>query len=196
MASKGITTREGRATIYPPTDAYKTWRISYKDPLTQKRRTTSGGHSRTSAEDKLAHLLGDYVPNQLAEAPTVQDFTDRYLENGAGDWSERTQEQYLSLTRKLTSLYGDIPITRITPDQIKQIPLVGISRGQRKRFRTVVKGVFKEAEHYLRVPVETYSQAVSLGGTKSADPMVAVSSGDIPSTKLVASLVIVQSRSE
>lgn len=41
--AKGIPVRGTEATIYEPTEKYKSWRITYIDRATNKRKTTSGG---------------------------------------------------------------------------------------------------------------------------------------------------------
>lgn len=72
---KSIPILHGRAVITPPSDSYKSWRIIWEDPITHKRRMTSGGATIEEAELKATARLGDYVPehaNQSITPPTLR----------------------------------------------------------------------------------------------------------------------------
>lgn len=63
MARKSIKILNGRANALPPTEKFPRWRVIWTDPVTGKRRQTSGGDSLDSAKAKAAEILGDYVPD-------------------------------------------------------------------------------------------------------------------------------------
>ena len=105
---------DGAASLSQPTDALPYWRITYRDHVTGKRRTTTGGTSRTEAVAKAAALLGIYSPSTAKSArhvaPTFTEVVTSWMNANQHRWSSRTPATYTYITAKYREALGDIPI--------------------------------------------------------------------------------------
>ncbi|MDQ0726049.1 integrase [Microbacterium sp. W4I20] len=197
--AKGIPVRGTEATIYEPTEKYKSWRITYIDRATNKRKTTSGGKTREEAEDKARHLSGEYVEGWRNgdTPPTLQETVDLWLTANRSEWSSRTYDHYSYLAAKFTERYGSRPITQVSPVDIAKVDFRGHSRGQQEKARTLLRGILRHSGGWLeRDPiriekkVESLVRAIALSGNASGKRNQKVERGDIPSSKFVAALII------
>ncbi|WP_026460456.1 hypothetical protein [Schaalia suimastitidis] len=189
-----ISILNGRATLNPPSDTRKTWTINYRDPITGKPKSTSGGHTREEAEDRAAEKLGDWVPEHRRKAatpPTLREAFDEWMEAERSRWNTRTADNYSYVGERFLSIYGEQPITTITPADIAKIDLSHLSRGQQKKTRSLLKGVFnRQKDKWLRYSVEELVAAVKVTGTNSSDPSAQVRRGDIPRPDWVNSVLV------
>lgn len=182
----------GRARLIRPTERRRTWQITYADPITQKRRIVSGGRTEEEATAKALAILGDFVPDNLkpgAQAPTVQQAVDDWIETNRQRWNSRTANHYEYQAKKLTTPYGTRTVSSITPADIKKIDTSTISRGEQKHVRGLVRAVFRHVEQWLHTDPETLAKAVVITGTKDDDRATQVSRGDIPTIEYVNSLI-------
>ncbi|MDR8019419.1 phage integrase central domain-containing protein [Nesterenkonia aerolata] len=184
----------GRATIAAPTEAYPYWRITYNDPITGKRRRASGGTTRSEAEAKAAHLLGDYSPNHKRNTetpPTLKEVAQDWLATNKHRWNSRTYERYQSLTNRYISELADYPITQITPQHIRSVDVSGLKRGGQQSARRIINGIFGHATGWINHDVSLYSNAINISGNKTRTGRnKQVSKGDIPSARYVSALII------
>lgn len=105
----------GRAQLLEPTESYRSWRASFKDPITLKRRMTTG-NTREKVESKVAALLGDYVADpQGVRAPTVKEVFDRWINSKRSGWSPRTVDAYTYLAQRFLKPFGGLAITALRP---------------------------------------------------------------------------------
>lgn len=197
--AKGIPVRGTEATLYEPTEKYRSWRISYIDRATGKRKTTSGGKTQEEAEDKARHLSGEYVEGwRIGDTPpTLQESVDSWLAANRSRWSSRTYDHYAYFAQKFTDLYGSRPITQISPADIRMVDLSKHSRGQQEKARTLLRGFFGHSAGWLeRDParaekkIDTLAKAIVLSGNAAGKRNPRVPKGDIPSSKLIAAFII------
>lgn len=192
VMAKTIRIMNGRAKLSSPTEKYHSWRIIWFDPITGKRRMTSGGASRDEAENKAAELLGDYLPESKRKksvAPTLQEVFDSWVDANRYRWGFRTVDTYEYLAKRFLTVAGDKPITAVSPATLRKIDVSDLSRGQQLRVRTLIRGTFKHGETWLHQDIEDYANAIRVSGTKASSPNAEVNRGDIPSAKLVASFI-------
>ncbi|ROP74406.1 tyrosine-type recombinase/integrase [Curtobacterium sp. PhB115] len=189
--ARGITVPDTLATIYEPTDSYRSWRIVYTDRTTGKRKTTSGGSTRENAEQKARALSGEYVPGfGKGEQPTVQQAVDNWLAANRSNWSSRTYDQYFYFSRKLTALYGDRLVKHVSPADIGRIDLSEQSRGQQQKARSLVRGIFRHAAgHITPERADELAKGIVLTGTAHSRRNPRVDTNDIPRSPLVASFI-------
>lgn len=189
---KSIPILHGRASVTPPSASYKSWRIIWDDPVTHKRRMTSGGATLEEAELKAASLLGDYVPahaNRSITPPTLQEVFDDWVDANRHRWSSRTVDNYSYLAGRFLKPFGAHAITTISPASLRSVSVSDLSRGQQEKVRTLVRGTFTHAAAWLKTDAESFAKAVPLSGTRASGRSEQVSRGDIPSAKLVASFI-------
>lgn len=191
MAS-GISIPGTEATIYEPTEAYRSWRIAYIDRTTGKRRTTSGGSTRENAESKARMLCGEYVPGYRSkeDQPTVSEAVADWLAANRSEWSSRTYDHYFYFGKKLTDLYGERLIRHVSPADIGKLDLSSQSRGQQQKARSLVRGIFRHSAQMDRERVEELARGVVLSGTASGKRNKRVDTNDIPRSPLVAAFII------
>lgn len=189
--SPSIFILNGRARLYPPTDTYKSWRIYYKDPVTGKPKTVTGGTTRELAEAKASQILGDYIdPQDATKPPLLADVVESWLEQNRHKWSERTRKGYESIARKyLLQRWGGTPITQIGPEDMRKIDTSNLGRAAQERLAYVVKSVFEQGSNWFRRDPKRYGQNIKITGTKASEYKPRVSRGDIPSGQLVASWI-------
>lgn len=183
---------DGRARLIRPTANRATWQITYYDPITRKRRIVSGGRTEESATAKALALLGDYVPEERqsgAKAPTVQEAVEAWLQANSERWNTRTKDHYEYQSRRLTEAFGARSVSSITPKDIGRIDVSTLSRGEQKKVRTIVRGVFSHVSGWLHGDVETLARAVKVSGSKDLDPARQITRGDIPTTEYVQALI-------
>ncbi|WP_404464696.1 hypothetical protein LG274_12095 [Micrococcus antarcticus] len=193
----GIEILDGAATLTRPTDAKPYWRIVWTDPITRKRRTTSGGKTREEAEAKAASLLGIYVEGQPDRSrtdpvPTFNEMVTSWINTRRPKWSPRTPEHYTQLARAYTNTLGDIPINRIRPSQLTDAyDLTAVSRDRQKTTKTVIKGVFSYAHSlgWVKSTGDHYADALILTGDRTDNRQTEVSKGDIPPSDYVAAVL-------
>lgn len=190
--AKPILVKGTDARIYQPTESKPYWRITYLDRATGKLRHASGGKSYEAAEAKARKLSGEFVEGWKTggQAPTVNEAVELWLVAKQSDWAGRTYQHNRSLARKLTSLYGTRPINRISPTDIAKVEVAGLSRNECERIRTMVRGIFGHSKNWLNVEVEALARAIPLPGTAASKRSPRVERGDIPSSQLVAALII------
>jgi integrase len=160
--------------------------------VTKKRKIVSGGKSEESATAKALALLGDYVPEPLkpgAKPPTVQQAVESWLQANAERWNTRTRDHYGYQSKRLIDALGARPVSSITPNDIARIDVSTLSRGEQKKIRTIVRGVFRHVEAWLYSDAESLARAVKVSGGKDSDPAKQVTRGDIPTTEYVQSLI-------
>jgi hypothetical protein len=163
------------------------------DRATGKRKTTTGGKTREGAEAKARALSGEFVEGWKHgdHPPTVQEAVDLWLAANRSEWSSRTYDAYYYFAKKLTDLYADRLITRISPVDMSKLDLSQHSRGQQEKARTLVRGIFRHSSGWISS--ERASQLASgivLSGTSAGKRNPRVERGDIPSSPLVAALII------
>jgi hypothetical protein len=188
----GIKIRGTTATIYEPTAAYKSWRIVYVDKATGKRKTTSGGSNQEAAEAKARLVVGEAVDGRRLDdqPPTLQQAVDDWLAAHRSGWSSRTYDHYFFLSRKLTSLYGDRPLTAFTVADMGKVDVKGQSRGQQEKIRTLVRGIFGHTTWVSKDQTDRLARGILLSGSSGGKRNPRVSSNDIPSGRFVAAAVI------
>lgn len=189
----GIPISGTQATIYPPTESVATWRIAYVDRATRKRKTTTGGRTQETAEAKARALSGEFVEGWKAgkNPPTLQEAVDLWLASNRSDWSSRTYDHYLYFAKKFTDLFGNRPITHITPVDVGRLNLSGKSRGQQEKARTLLRGIFGHSSGWVdQDRAEQLAKAVVISGNNTGKRNIRVPRGDIPGSKLVASLIV------
>ena len=182
----------GRARLIRPTAKRATYQITYHDPITRKRKIVSGGRTEAGATAKALALIGEYVPDTMtpgAQAPTVQQAVDDWIDTNRSRWNSRTTDHYQYQSRKLTSLYSDHTVSSITGTDIKRIDTSSLTRGEQQCLRRIIRGVFTHVEQWIHVTPDALSQAVSITGTKDDSASRQVSRGDIPSVDYVNSLI-------
>lgn len=192
MAS-GIRVRGTQATIYEPTETYRSWRIAYIDRATGKRKTTSGGSSRESAESKARALSGEFIDGRRHDdhPPTLSEAAELWLSAKRSGWSSRTFDAYFYFAKKLTDLYGDRPITHISPTDIARLDLSRHSRGQQEKARTIVRGIFGHSSGWITAErADQLAKGIVLSGGSGGKRNPRVERGDIPSSQFVASAII------
>ncbi|MCV7658569.1 hypothetical protein [Micrococcus luteus] len=185
---------DGAATLSHPTAALPYWRITYRDHVTGKRKSTTGGTSREEAEAKAATLLGIYSPSAAKSAtttaPTFTETVTGWINANAHRWSSRTPSTYRYITAKYREVLGDLPINTITPAQLTAVDISHLSRERQKQVRTVMRGVFTYADAWTRAPAETYAAAINVRGTKSDDMREEVQRGDIAPLAYINNLLL------
>ena len=185
---------DGAASLSQPTDALPYWRITYRDHVTGKRRTTTGGTSRTEAEAKAAALLGIYSPSTAKSArhvaPTFTEVVTSWMNANQHRWSSLTPATYTYITAKYREALGDIPINTITPAQLTAIDISHLSRDRQKQVRTVIRGIFSHADTWTRAPAEAFANAVTVTGTRSDDLTEEVQRGDIAPLTYINNLLL------
>lgn len=186
-----ITILNGRAKLYPPTDSYKQWRIYYKDKVTGKPKTTSGGATQEIATAKASELLADYVdPAGKVTAPTLADVVDSWLKQNQHKWSERTRTMYEAVAKKyLLERWGGTPVTQIGPEDMRKIDTSSLGRTGQERLAYIVKSVFEQGSDWYQRDPKRYAKNIKITGTAASKRDLAVSRGDIPTGKLVASWI-------
>ena len=95
MARKSIKILNGRANALPPTEKFPRWRVIWTDPVTGKRRQTSGGDSLDSAKAKAAEILGDYVPDSESgvRPPTFDECFHSWMDAKKPQIAEQLEQQ-------------------------------------------------------------------------------------------------------
>lgn len=190
--AKGIPVSDTDATIYEPTESYRSWRIVYMDRATGKRKTTSGGSTREGAETRARVLTGEYVPGWGLgeEQPTVSEAVANWLAANRSEWSSRTYDQYYYFGKKLTDRYGDRLVKHISPADIGRIGLSAHSRGQQQKARSLVRGIFRHARaHISPERADELAQGIVLSGTAGGKRNPRVDTNDIPRSPLVAAFI-------
>ncbi|MGL3198363.1 MULTISPECIES: hypothetical protein [Curtobacterium] len=190
--AKGISVRGTRATIYEPTERYRSWRIAYIDRATNARKTTSGGSSREEAEVKARQLSGEYVEGWAIgdNPPTLREATDLWIATNRPHWSSRTVDAYHYFGKKLTDLYGDRFITHISPRDMAKLDVSAHSRGQQEKMRSVVRGIFAHSSGWItKERADLLARGITLSGSSGSKRNPRVEKGDIPSSRMVAALV-------
>lgn len=193
----GIEILDGAATLTRPTDAKPYWRIVWTDPITRKRRMTSGGKTREEAEAKAASLLGIYVEGQPDRSrtdpvPTFDEMVTSWINTRRSKWSPRTPEHYTQIARAYTNTLGDLPINRIRPSQLTNAyDLTAVSRDRQKTTKTVIRGIFDHAHTHgwIKSTGEHYADALILTGDRTDSRRPEVSKGDIPPSHYVAAVL-------
>jgi hypothetical protein len=194
--AKGIPVRGTEATIYEPTAKYESWRIVYIDRATNKRKTTSGGATREGAETKARLLSGEYIEGWRSgdTPPTLQEAVDAWLTANRSQWSSRTFDQYAYLAAKFTERYGTRSIRQMSPTDIGKVQLSGHSRGQQEKARSLLRGILTHSSGWFEEPkaqrIESLVRSIVLVGNASGKRNPKVARGDIPSSNLVAALII------
>lgn len=189
---KGIPILGGRATIHPPTPARKSYRITYLHPVSGRRMDTTGGDSVESATAKAREVLGDDVPGKPSRGitpPTFGEALGAYLDANRHRWSSRTVDNYAYLARHITNLFGETPISQISPQMLRAVETPSLSRGQQMKLRTLARGVFSIAKEWVSREPEDYAQAIPVSGTRADDPSSGVSRGDVPTARYVSSII-------
>ena len=75
-------------------------------------------------EDECLELRKEYKRLEKLRAgavPTVKEFADKWMDRAYPEASYSTRTQLNIHLRKLTDLYGDLPITSVKPSQIKSV---------------------------------------------------------------------------
>lgn len=184
----------GRARLTRPTAATPHWTISWNDPITGKQRTASGGKDQATAETRAAKLLGDFAPeagpDRSTPVPTLAEVATAWLDSNRGRWSSRTYDNYHYVSARVVKDLGHLPITAVTPTQIKAVDLSHLSRGQLEKTRTVVKGIFGHATGWIKRDPTIYSTAIALPGTKSAGRVRQLGRGDVPKSEFVGAAIL------
>lgn len=191
--ARGIPIKGTQATIYEPTETYKSWRIAYIDRASGKRKTTSGGSGRDEAETKARRLSGEYVEGWKAgeHPPTLREAADLWLTSNRSRWSSRTYDHYHYFAKKLTDLHGDRPITHISPVDMGKLDLAGHSRGQQEKARTLVRGIFGHSSGWIsKERADQLAKGIVISGNSAGRRNPRVSRGDIPSSLFVGSAII------
>ena len=191
--NKSITILQGRAKLTEPTESHRTWRIIWTDPVTGRRRQTSGGNTREQATAKAAELLGDYIDDRrkgTVRPPTLNEVWKQWLDENAHRLSHRTVNTYSNLAHKVLRLYGPEPITTITPAMLRQVDTTTIHRPLQIRLQGLVREMFTIANTWTHRDPEEYAKAIRLTGGKSEGYQKPVKRGDVPSHKWVASVIV------
>lgn len=191
--SAGIRVNGTSATIYAPTGSVATWRIAYLDRATGKRKTTSGGQTREGAESKARALSGEFVDGWKhgAQPPTLQEAVHLWIGANSSRWSSRTVDAYHYYAKKLTDLYGDRPITHLSPVDISRVDLSMQSRGQQEKARTLLRGILNHSSGWIGAErAEQLAKGIKLTGNASGKRNQRVSRGDIPSSPFIGAAII------
>lgn len=191
--NKSITILQGRAKLTEPTESHRTWRVIWTDPVTGKRKQTSGGDTREKATAKAAELLGDYIDDKhkgTVRPPTLNEVWKQWLDENEHRLSHRTIKTYSTLAWKVLRLYGPEPVTTITPTMLRQVDTTTIHRPLQVRLRGLVREMFTLADTWIHRDPEEYAKAIKLTGSKSERYQKPVKRGDVPSHKWIASTII------
>lgn len=188
---KGIKVLNGRATIMQPTASYHSWRVIWRDPVSGKRRTTSGGDTRDSAEAKARQLLEDYVPdeeNVSARPPTFDECYEAWMTVKRPDIAEQTAANYDYVEQRfLSPAIGSLPITSIGANRLRSVEISGVEFPV--LVKRIVKGTFDHAKSWTRRDGDYYANAIKTRSSRNEKRSTRVERGDIPGSKLVASFI-------
>ena len=191
MARKSIKILNGRASALPPTEKFPRWRVIWTDPVTGRRRQTSGGDSLDSAKAKAAEILGDYVPDpeSVVRPPTFDECFLSWMESKKPQIAEQTAANYVYVYRRfLKPELGELSITAIGQRSIRAIQVTGVEFPV--LVKRIIKGVFEQARSWTHRPADHYADCIAIRSSRSEKRRDYVARGDIPSSKLVASFVI------
>lgn len=75
-------------------------------------------------EDEALEMRKEYKrleKQALLSVPTVKEYADKWIDRAYPDSSFSTKNQHRIHLRKLTDLYGDLPVTSVKPSQIKSV---------------------------------------------------------------------------
>lgn len=187
--SSSIHIFDGRAVLHPPTAKRATWRVIYWDSITRERKQASGGRTRESAEHKAASVLGLAGATARGQSPTLEETFKRWKAENTSRWSARTVSNYDYTFKRHMEALGQQRVETITPEQVGAVDIAHMSRQQRQKLRTIMRGVFKVAGDWVRLDPERYAQAVTLTGTSEGKTQRRVERGEIPDRHYVFSLV-------
>ena len=191
MARKSIKILNGRASTLPPTEKFPRWRVIWTDPVTGRRRQTSGGDSLDSAKAKAAEILGDYVPDPESGVcpPTFDECFLSWMESKKPQIAEQTAANYVYVYRRfLKPELGELSITAIGQRSIRAIQVTGVEFPV--LVKRIIKGVFEQARSWTHRPADHYADCIAIRSSRSEKRRDYVARGGIPSSKLVASFVI------
>ena len=191
MARKSIKILNGRASALPPTEKFPRWRVIWTDPVTGKRRQTSGGDSLDSAKAKAAEILGDYVPDSESgvRPPTFDECFHSWMDAKKPQIAEQTAANYVYVYQRfIKPEIGEQSITAIGQRSIRAIQVSGVEFPI--LVKRIIKGVFEQAENWTHRPADHYADCIVIRSSRNEKRRDYVARGDIPSSKLVASFII------
>lgn len=191
MARKSIKILNGRASALPPTEKFPRWRVIWTDPVTGKRRQTSGGDSLDSAKAKAAEILGDYVSDSESgvRPPTFDECFHSWMDAKKPQIAEQTAANYVYVYQRfIKPEIGEQSITAIGQRSIRAIQVSGVEFPI--LVKRIIKGVFEQAENWTHRPADHYADCIVIRSSRNEKRRDYVARGDIPSSKLVASFII------
>ncbi|MBQ1513563.1 MAG: hypothetical protein IIZ50_04645 [Bifidobacterium sp.] len=163
----------------------------WTDPVTGKRRQTSGGDSLDSAKAKAAEILGDYVPDSESgvRPPTFDECFHSWMDAKKPQIAEQTAANYVYVYQRfIKPEIGEQSITAIGQRSIRAIQVSGVEFPI--LVKRIIKGVFEQAENWTHRPADHYADCIVIRSSRNEKRRDYVARGDIPSSKLVASFII------
>uniref|UniRef100_A0A7U5K8P1 Core-binding (CB) domain-containing protein n=1 Tax=Corynebacterium silvaticum TaxID=2320431 RepID=A0A7U5K8P1_9CORY len=184
---KSVPILGGRARLYRPSTPGGRWQVVWRDPVTGKPKNRTGA-TKDIVVQKAAEALGDWVDDPTDVAPpTVGEAVEAWIADNEHRWVSRTTTAYRYRARALHDLW-DLPVTAVRPDDLRGLA-DGLSRGQAKRVRTIVRSAFDAARRWTGRPGDRYADAIRLPGTASEDAPREVERTQIPTSEWVSGVI-------
>lgn len=182
---ESIKVADGLASLILPSAKRRTWQVFFNDPVTGKRRSVSGGHSREEAENRAYEVLGFYVPEHLRKdgaCPTLADCWESWLDQNQDRLNTRSVDNYKHTAKRLLDPLGEVEIRELSPTRIRQIDVSDLSINQQRKVRTILRHSLSVNERWLKTfSLDELVSAVRLHAHKTSDGRNAsVPRGSIP----------------